>query len=517
MKRNFSNIIYTIAVVVALNLLASCDAGFEDLNQNPDAYSEIIPEFLFTKAQLDAVNVSYFGTAALTIGGSMQQFATYKEVPASGDKYFNDTYSKAYFTSIYPNAVNEIQEIIGATSENPEDVNKLSAARIWRAYIFHHITDLYGDVPYTESGKGTSDKIYTPKYDEQSFIYQDMLKELEEAATALDPAKPTFGSADLLYDGDVEQWRKFAYSLMLRLGMRMTEVDVELAETWVKKAIAGGVFERNEDIAVIDYVDGTQVNSRNPIAVGLMNGDYIDPQSEENVEGGKLAKTFIDHLKNTGDPRLNVISVVWVKSGNIYVADTTTSLQRGMPNAAFNSRPNDFATYSEPHPNTILKYDSPLLVLTNAEVNLLLAEASIRGWYNVDAATLYNEAVTAGMQQWALYGGAGVIQPAKIASYLAKNPFNSGGSFDEKMEQIHTQKWVTLFLDEYEIFSNWRRTGYPDLVPVNYPGNLTGGRIPTRFVLPDSESTINTENFQEAVDRQGEGNLLTSKVWWDVQ
>src|SRR5690606_6834309 len=147
----------------------------------------------------------------------------------------------------------EIQEIIGATSENPEDVNKLSAARIWRAYIFHHITDLYGDVPYTESGKGTSDKIYTPKYDEQSFIYQDMLKELEEAATALDPAKPTFGSADLLYDGDVEQWRKFAYSLMLRLGMRLTEVDVELAETWVKKAIAGGVFERNEDIAVIDY------------------------------------------------------------------------------------------------------------------------------------------------------------------------------------------------------------------------------------------------------------------------
>src|SRR5690606_4295432 len=294
---------------------------------------------------------------------------------------------------------------------------------------------------------------------------QDMLKELEEAATALDPAKPTFGSADLLYDGDVEQWRKFAYSLMLRLGMRLTEVDVELAETWVKKAIAGGVFERNEDIAVIDYVDGTQVNSRNPIAVGLMNGDYIDPQSEENVEGGKLAKTFIDHLKNTGDPRLNVISVVWVKSGNTYVADTTTSLQRGMPNAAFNSRPNDFATYSEPHPNTILRYDSPLLVLTNAEVNLLLAEASIRGWYNVDAATLYNEAVTAGMQQWALYGGAGVIQPAKIASYLAKNPFNSGGSFDEKMEQIHTQKWVTLFLDEYEIFSNWRRTGYPDLVP----------------------------------------------------
>src|SRR5690606_23517272 len=135
MKRNFSNIIYTIAVVVALNLLASCDAGFDDLNQNPDAYSEIIPEFLFTKAQLDAVNVSYFGTAALTIGGSMQQFATYKEVPASGDKYFNDTYSTAYFTSIYPNAVNEIKEIIVATSAYLEELNKLSADMLWLRYI----------------------------------------------------------------------------------------------------------------------------------------------------------------------------------------------------------------------------------------------------------------------------------------------------------------------------------------------------------------------------------------------
>ncbi|KKM66523.1 hypothetical protein LCGC14_1480300 [marine sediment metagenome] len=87
---------------------------------------------------------------------------------------------------------------------------------------------------------------------------------------------------------------------------------------------------------------------------------------------------------------------------------------------------------------------------------------------------------------------------------------------EEQMEQIQTQKWVALFLDEYEIFSNWRRTGYPELVTVNYPGNLTGGQIPTRFVLPDSEGTINMTNFQEAVDRQGQGNSLISKVWWDI-
>lgn len=516
MKTYFFKIIYMVVGFIVIAAFSSCDDDLEELNKNPDAYGEIIPEYLFTKAQLDAVDVSYFGTAALTIGGSMQQFATYKEVPAAGDKYFNNEASKAYFTTVYPSAVNEIEEVIRVLSENPEDINKLSVARIWKVYIFHHITDLYGDVPYTDAAKGVSDKIYTPEYDEQSFIYKDMLKELEEAANAMDASKPTFGYSDLLYGGNVDQWKKFAYSLMLRLGMRMTNVDSQLAENWVKKAIAGGVITENNDLAAIDYVDGSQISSRNPIAQGLLNGDYIDPQSEENVEGGKYAKTFIDYLKNTNDPRLNVISVVWVENGTgLYVADTTTAIQKGMQNAAFNNRPEDFSAYSEPHPDTVLAYDSPLLVMTNAEMNLLLAEAAVRGWYSGDTELLYEKAVKAGMEQWALYGDAGNISNQRINDFLDKNPFKTNGSFEEKMEQIQTQKWVSLFLDEYEIFANWRRTGYPNLIPVNYPGNLTGGKIPTRFVLPDSESTINAANYLEAVDRQDEGNSFLSKVWWD--
>lgn len=515
MKNIFYSNIFLLALALVI-LLPSCDDGLAELNENPDAYSDIVPEFLFTKAQLDAVNISYFGTAALTIGGSMQQFSTYKEVPAAGDKYFNDGYSKSYFSTAYPNAVNEIQEVIKAVSENPEDVNKLSVARIWKAYIFHHLTDLYGDIPYTEAGKGSIEKIYTPIYDEQAFIYNSMLTELEEAANALSPSLETFGNADLIYGGDVVQWKKFAYSLMLRLGMRLTEVDEAAAQSWVQKAIAGGVILEDGDLADIDYVDGSQIDSRNPAAWALMRGDYLDPQNEDNVEGGKLAKTFIDYLKNTGDPRLNVFSVLWVQSPTgEYVADTATALQQGMPNAAFNSKPADFASYSEPNPNTILKYDSPLLVFTNAEAHLLLAEAAIRGWYSGDASAEYEAAVRAGMRQWSRFGSAGEIADNRIEAYVTNNPFPAAGSFEEKMEAIHTQKWVALFLDEYEIFSNWRRTGYPELIPTNYPGNLTGGTIPTRFVIPDSEEIINGPNFLEAVSRQGEGNLLTSKVWWD--
>ena len=188
-----------------------------------------------------------------------------------------------------------------------------------------------------------------------------------------------------------------------------------------------------------------------------------------------------------------------------------------MPNAAFNNLPANFNSFSEPNPATLLRYSAPLIVLGNAETNLLLAEAAVRGWASgTTAATAYANAVRAGMRQWALFGTGGVISEIKINGYLAANPYKTGGTVAQQLEQIGTQKWVSLFLeDEYEIFANWRRTGYPVLTPTNNPGNLTGGKIPTRFVIPDSEETYNKTNFIEARTRQGGTNTLSSVVWWD--
>ncbi|AQG79835.1 SusD/RagB family nutrient-binding outer membrane lipoprotein [Spirosoma montaniterrae] len=518
MKRFLPNIL-GLALLLSQS---SCDKGFEEMNVDPNKFAEVVPGYLFTRAQLDGVSTNFVGAAYLTIGQSMQHFATYKEVPAAGDKYFNFSYStgswNAYAgTGAGQGAVISIRQVIDAVKTSPADVNKLSAARIWKAYIFHRLTDLYGDIPYFDAGKALSDKNYAPKYDTQQAIYADLLKELDESIAAFDATKPTFGNADLMFNGDVTKWKKFGYSLMLRLGMRLTQADPTLAQTWVQKAITGGVILDDADRAVIAYVDGSQVASRNFIANGLLSTDYITPGGD-NVEGGKFAKTLIDYLKTTRDPRLNVWSIVWTSTdGKTFTADTTTALQSGMPNAAFNSLPANFNTFSEPNPNTLLRYSAPLLVLGNAETNLLLAEAAVRGWYaGSTAAVTYANAVRAGMRQWALFGTGGVISDAKINAYLTANPYRTAGTVAQQMEQIQTQKWVSLFLqDEYEIFANWRRTGYPVLTPTNYPGNLTGGKIPTRFVIPDSEETYNKTNFIEARTRQGGTNTLSSVVWWD--
>lgn len=519
--KKYSNI-YMISFAISLMCMTSCNDftdSLSDLNKNPNAYEEVIPEFLFTNSMLEGVSFNFTNGADgqhFIFAQAMQHFATHSEVRGTGDKYFNESAARNHWP-VYNTALADNERVINAVKDDPNSINLLSAARIWKVYMFHLVTDLHGDVPYFEALK-SAEGLLQPKYDTQEVIYEDMLEELEQAAAAFNPSLPTFGPSDLFYGGDIDKWKKFANSLMLRLSMRLTEVRPNLAETWAKKAIAGGVIMEDDEIAMVTYLDGQIEHSRNPKAANLLVQDYQNPQAGvSNTQGGKFAETFIEHLKATGDPRLNVMSVVWIDNpdGEGYVYDTATSIQRGMKNGALFGEPDDFHTYSEPHPNTVLSYASPVLTMTNAETNLLLAEAGIRGWYTGSVKGAYEDAVRAGMRHWALFGEEGVISSEKIEDYIARNPFMEEGSFEEKLEQISTQKWVSLFLDNYEIFSNWRRTGYPELIPTNYPGNITGGTIPRRLIIPDSELNLNEDNFMEAYNRQGVGNLLTSTVWWD--
>ena len=194
MKR-FFNIWYLLGIILTLQ---SCDSGFESLNTDPDAVEEPTPAYLFTLSQLNALNPAVYASDIISSGGFMQQFATYKDVPSLGDRYTwsQGDYPYAYFNTVYPNFVNEIGEVIRAVSDDEGEVNMLSAARIWRVYIFQKITDFYGDVPYSEAGLGYSGSVYTPVYDDQSDIYTDMLNELEESIDAFDSSKDTFGSSD---------------------------------------------------------------------------------------------------------------------------------------------------------------------------------------------------------------------------------------------------------------------------------------------------------------------------------
>ena len=516
MKLKISAMVFAVA-----GMLYGCNPdSLTDLNVPEHEVDELVPEFMFTGAILDIPQNNY----SLMAQG-VQFFSTYKEVPAIGDKYYSFNSTESPFDRYYTEKLNRIYQIRKALEAEQEDgvdnTNKLALLRIVRAYCYHQLTDVTGDIPYFEA-QMAEDGNMQPKYDTQEAIYRDLFKELDEAAAALDPAKPTFTTGDLFYQGDVAKWKKFAYTLMLRLGMRLTKVDAALAQEWVQKAIAGGVMTEQSDIAFIQY-------SNTPGAINekmnsWINGNYNTP-GDDNVEGGKYAATFINFMKETNDPRLPVMSVVWEKnSDGSYTANNSMDVQRGMVSGSLNTRPDDFDTYSEPSP-LLLNLAAPIVILGPSESYLLLAEAAIRGWYSgMTAEEAYNKGVEMGMKQWSLWQdrapSTGVITDAQIGEYLANNPFLSSGTFEEQFAQINTQKWVCLFGDDYENFSNWRRTGYPEIMPVNYPGNVTGGQMFRRMYPPIDENLTNRENYLEALDRQGfaefTGDGLTTRVWWDV-
>ena len=412
-----------------------------------------------------------------------------------GDKYnFQEEYITANWVALFPNAIKQIVDVVENTRDKENKKNLYNIARIFKVYLFQFLTDLYGDIPYSEAGKAYTGEVLFPKYDKQEDIYADMLKELDEAAAALDEnASNTLGEQDIIYGGDVTKWKKFAYSEMTRLAMRMSKVAPDKAQTWVQKAAAGGVMTSNEDNAIVQHFAVADAAVSN-------NGSGWELVVEE-ADHFRMSKTFIDFFKSHNDPRLHFYATVSTNPGALWpttdfnFGDTTSSIQLGMPNGyddlgglvPINTAPDYPGTrnkYSIVNRYTFARADAPTFFLTAAETQLLLAEAAQRGWITGNAADIYDNAVGLAFSQL-IQTGANWTEGQALAaanSYLAQNPYNASTG----LQQINEQYWVTVFMDEYEAFANWRRSGYPVLTPVNYPNpsiNQTGGVIPRRLNL----------------------------------
>ena len=484
-----------LAVVMMVN--TSCDDGFAELNINPTQANEIAPEFQFSWVQLRTSGGRYENwRAGLIYSSTMIQHYAALCGYWTGDKYtFNSGYSSSLFDRAYTESVRDLQDLIGSLESGDGDNDMLGVAKIWRSVVFHRLTDLYGDIPYSEAGFGFLAGIDNPKYDAQADIYAGMLKDIEEGV-ALISGNGGFGDADFFYAGDADQWKRFGNSLMLRLAMRMSEVDPGLAQQWVQKAIAGGVMSSRDDDAFIQHTNGPEGINRNGI------GEVLDKSNGFGDDCPRLSAFFVDWMLATGDPRLDVIGVV--PNGGPH---------QGLPNGFDATTIQDYPggaeldAYTSFNPLTV-QVESPMFFMTYAETELLLAEAAVRGWHNGDAATHYENGVRAAMKLWERYDASLAIADADIDTYLQNNPF------DGSLKQIGEQYWAATYLNEYEAYANFRRTGYPELTPVNYPGNESNGQIPLRLRYPNSEYSINADNINAAVSRQG-ADQFTTPVWWD--
>ncbi len=524
---------FVLLLLLLAVLTASCDAlsDFGNMNVDPTQAADLDPAIQFTTVQLATPGAAYASWRGnLIYGSAIVQHLT--NTWWAGDKYtYNEDWATALWRTAYSGAlvswlasVKNIEDLKARLEKKKAEGeavdNLLAATRIWRVLIYQRITDTYGDTPYFEAGKGHLEGNFTPRYDPQRDIYMDLLKELEEAIAQFNPAQSTFGSADLVYGGDITRWKRFAYSLMLRVAMRLVKVEPTIAQQWAVKAINGGTMQSNDDLAAIKYQNGPW---------GGFEGLNINPNSSVfSADDAKLAQTFVDWLKAHNDPRLPILGAV-LKDGQVI---TDPARQKGMPSGynatTIQNHPSwtgDLADYSRVNP-LLTDFDDPVFFVTYAQTALLRAEAAVRGWTSENPAVLYAEGVRAAMKQLSRYDASGRadISDAAINAYLAANPLSSNPN--EALRQINEQYWVASFLDGIEAWANWRRSGYPVLEPAPvddpnpYPGNVTNGQIPRRLPYPPSEGVLNAENYQEALRRQGlrgDPSDMAVPVWWDQQ
>ncbi len=504
--------IYNICLIaLSLVIISSCDNGFDELNTSKTGATSLDPILVLNNA---IVSSSISGGTLTYELGIVQQVISSNTGVLEGANFNKDNSNNTVsnWQNYYRNVIKYTTDVIDRTSDDAARTNLYNMARILQANAYIVLTDTYGNVPYEEGGKGYTEQNFFPAYQNQQAIYSSVITELKEATAALDAAKKV-ETGDVLYSGSIDKWKKFGYSLLLRAGMRLSQVDAATSKSTVEAAFAGGVILSNADNAYIRH-DANYVN-------GI--GNTLNGTEAANFY---LAEPFVTALKTNNDPRLTAIAIRFVgaTSGPAQVAGVATkdpANQFGMPmgstdgaadisGAALPGGGSRYA-YSQVDRTRLVKRTSPLFLVTAAQNNLLLAEAKFKGM-SVGAATTaeyFSAGIKAHMDQMATFDAGSTVPAADRDTYAAAMTATLAGN---ELAQINYEYWVASFLNGPEAWSNWRRTGFPALAVNPFPGRVVD--FITRLTYPPSEILVNKENVDAAIAAQG-ADKLDTKLWWD--
>lgn len=531
MKKILNTCVLTLFAIAALT--SSCKK-FGDTNIDPTRSSNLDPSVQLSLAQLrfsGDLNVNERTSFMMTMPLVQHIAGSYSN--RWGGIYFNNpNVMGVLWEDSYGSDLVNIIDAVKRTSGLPEKTNLNAICRIMKVYNFARMTDLYGDLPYSEAGQG-----FKPAFDTQEAIYNDFFKELTAARTQLDVSKdPVKG--DFFYNGDITAWKKFASSLHLRLAMRLVKRNPSKAQAEAQIAYNEGVFTANGDVCKLDhediqnpYEDGKGNIRGNGVSAAFFNGGAVP---------GRFTRPFLDQLRTTNDPRIKYMVKYYIDAAGtnpltrVDITDPIVALagyngvnpgsyiyDDFLPNlpivipgkGAYNATNND--QKAQPA-NFLLRFNAPFLHLTYSEVELLLAEASIRfgATFGESAARHYEKGVEAAFQQLSFFPGGPTVPANEISTFIGSNGLTPG----RELEVINKQLWITLFLNGPEAYANWRRSGFPVLVPavgVSEKGeSLT---IPRRFEYPFTEEEQNKVNFNKVLPALGGVDSWNKRVWWDKE
>lgn len=511
--------------LVGILTLSSCNEGLEEKNINPND-PEIAPTYtIFNRAVrrvMDNSRDEWVGGRLLYPWVQYTSQINYVEE----DKYdYRLSNAQTSWNELYLAAQNFKQIIDFAEDPNTSVAmsaygnlnNQIAASRVMLAYTFLNLVEEFGDVPYYSYSTADpdfealqlSEDILNPVYASQEKIYQDLLKELSEANDQFVLNEKVFVAGDGIYDGDASKWKKFANSLRLRIANRVKDV-LPSAVDQMKDAVNDGVFSNNSDNAMLAY--GSSSLQANPFWASF----FVENRTDFAVNN-----QFVKLLKGENgdfgyDPRLQQmvapkgVGVADAAVGN-YTPSAKLSDYQGMPYGlpedllSANNKLENISFFSD----YVLSPDHGEMLMEYAEVEFILSE--MNGWSQAN----YEKGVRASMERWN-------VSPSDIDAFVGKLPAANA-------KEVITQKYVALFMQPLEAWSEYRRTGYPDTDVLLLPGETTKdvngtdytfvplrdiNHVPYRLAYPDGEQSLNNVNRLKAASNYDNGDDISSKLWW---
>jgi hypothetical protein len=501
MKKSF---IYFLLPAL-LYMAVSCNKFADNINVNPNLPTNP------SNAQLLTSAINYLPVMLESTQGSLYvQHWSEKPFP-DNSRYLTVNFD---FYGIYAGPLQNLQNILTTATFNVNDgsaANQLAVARILRAFYYWHMTDRWGDIPYSEALKGKDN--FTPKYDTQKDIYYDLLKELKEAAAQIDNGNSVTG--DILYSGNMANWRRFAQSMRMLVALRLSKVDATKGQAEFADAYAAGAFTDNSQNAA--FVHLSDANNQN-------YWYFVTNAKGQNRPWYWASKTIVDYMNPLGDPRLKIFA-------DTTATGTYVGVPYGLDANTVAAIPSASVSFIGVHTRT---QNAPCYITTYAQVLLAVAEADKIGWLaggDVDAALKYKAAIEASVRQWNRISFKAYND--KVDAQIEKQPYKADDLGDttglaaymlrpeivysptNALSQIGYQRWVHLYMNGYEAWAEWRRTGFPVLTPAPNNG---GTAIPRRQAYPVKEQNINGTNYKAAIAQQaqlGGADDLKGRVWWD--
>ena len=493
-------------------LFASCIGNFEEINTHPtDVYPENIPAeektgslFPSMLYLLNPTHENQNQHIEQMVGQYGGYFSTTNEWDGTNFSTFNPSANwveepyKLLFTGFYPNfqSIKEYTKGIGYA---------YAWASIIRVGVMQRVTDIYGPIPYSKMGEGN----FAVPYDDVQTLYHEMIDDLTKSIDALSIFLQENGNEphplaeyDLIYNGDFRKWIKYANSLKLRMAVRIAHLDTEYAKQAMKEAITGGVIESNEDNAFLPSNDNPICKSTNnwdDLAINASIAAYMNGYEDPRIPL-YMSKILLGRVPYRG-----------VRMGTIGISQF----------------------YSKP----IFEQHSPLAVYYAAESHFLKAEAALRGWIeggNGIAKNYYEQGIKTSMDQYKVEIGNylnNTTTSFKYEDILTTNnvtfenaPSVSWEDGDNKLEKIITQKWIANYPLGIEAWTEFRRTGYPQLISCNpkdnksssaYIGSISDTRMVRRLPYPTSEKTGNATNVEQAISALLKGDDTgATDLWW---